>query len=195
MEIHIFSNDSHVSRFTQADIVTSDLIMDKVRPDRIFTPHNLIVRSGISLFVFPCQKISRVDFVLPLHPDWKFHHNIIQAIQISGEEFNEQFAKYSAVTTTVNGVSYGRETDDTFAEFTLCNAEKVYAKFITRGGEITAADSSISLQHMFDAQSQYLERMGGGAILINTANIQRLRMFPGPSRVPTVWHAEYTGLD
>ena len=181
VEIHIHSIDGHVSAFLQNDPEAVRRLFDHVQPNKIFEQRQLVVASAHSLTVFPCASIARVDLVMDGYPDWEFHYGVSSVQEITEEEFRQRYQP-------------SRDPDPrllpagapviAFGEIELANGERLFTEIHTHIEARLPLEESIFLQQLLSAPSLYSRKLGGGAILLNPANIVRLTFYPGPPSTP-----------
>jgi hypothetical protein len=175
LEILIQSLDGHITTFAQRDPVSIKTLLDQMQPGKIFGQPYLSMMGNGSLTIFPSTTVVRIDLVMPDYPDWEFHF-----------EFREQAA---------NALGEDRSTT---------GPRKIYAQIDLRGGQTvhlaldlhrreeprTKVDFSMLLQRFLWSPSLHARRIGGGALVINLAQIVRLQFHPTPLYSPiNAWFA------
>jgi hypothetical protein len=181
VEIHIHSNDGFVSAFLQNDPEAVRRLFDHVQPNKIFEQRQLVVASAHSMTVFPSASIARVDLVMDGYPDWEFHFGVSSVQEITEEEFQQRYRpnrdpdqrllpEGAAVTA--------------FAEIELANGERLFTEIHTHVESRLPIEQSMFVQQILSAPSLYSRKLGGGAILLNPANIVRMTFYPGPPSTP-----------
>ena len=181
VEIHIHSIDGHISAFTQSDPEAVRRVFDHIQPNKIFEQRQLVVASGHSMAVFPCAAIVRLDVVMDGFPDWEFHFGVSDVQEITEEEFRQRYHP-----------GHGRDPlllppgapVTAFGEIELANGERLFTEIHTHVEPRLPVEESIFFQQILSAHSLYSRKQGGGAILINPANIVRLTFYPGPASTP-----------
>lgn len=185
LTIHVHTLDSHVTRFRQNDPGEVQHILEQIHPDRLFQ-HNLVLQDKKSTTVFPHAALVRIDLVMEEYPDWPFHTNIVQAMELTEEEFDKAYHQ-----ATVSGVRPTQpkpsEVVTTLADMRLANGDQIFARYKFHPRSSTPMDREIMFQHLSTEPIQYLFRQEGGVILINSAHITRLSIYPGLSEIPSAW--------
>jgi len=82
-----------------------------------------------------------------------------------------------------------RSTPSTEVELT--NGERLFLEVHGRAASLTPLDVGMLLQQILSAPRLHARRLGGGALLINSAHILCMARFPGPPETPpNAWPAE-----
>src|SRR5262249_8400345 len=78
-----------------------------------------------------------------------------------------------------------------FAEIELTNGERTFLQVQVPRESMTAGDMGVLLQHILTPPSLHARRLGGGAIILNPAQILRVAFHPGPPETPpNAWAAD-----
>jgi hypothetical protein len=187
LTIHVHTLDSHVTRFIQNDQNAVQHILEQIHPGRLFQ-HNLVLQDERSTSIFPQTALVRIDLIMDRYPDWPFHNNCIRATELTEEMFRER-SHQAFVTGLRNTHPLPGEIITVFADLTLANADRVYAQYEIQAQGTTPADVGMMVQHFSMEPIQHLLRHGGGAVLINSAHIMRLNLYPGLLPIPCAWPA------
>lgn len=193
VEIHIHSIDGYVAAFLQNDPEGVRRLLDHIQPNKIFEQRQLIVSSAHSLAVFPCASIARVDLVMDGYPDWEFHFGASSVQEITEEEFRQRYRPGSAPDPRL--LQAGAPVT-AFSEIELANGERLFTEIHTHLEPRLPLEQSMFVQQILSAPSLYSRRLGGGAILLNPANVVRMAFHPGPpTLLPNALPAEPLSLD
>lgn len=187
LTIHVHTLDSHVTRFRQNDPCAVQHILKQIHPGQLFQ-HNLVLQDERATSIFPYKALVRIDLIMDSYPNWPFYNNCVQAIELTEAAFLER--------CRLQGVAGGRATPPhpgeivaVLADITLANADRVYAQYDIQAHGATPADLGMMVQHVSTEPIQHLLRHGGGVILINSAHIMRLNLYPGLVQLPGTWPA------
>src|SRR5258706_6695311 len=192
VEIQIPMIDGSISRFIVDKPGAAPDLIASIHPNKIFTQRNIVIAGSRSMTAYPTAAVARVDFVMDGFPGWAFYHNLEDVMQITHEEFKQRYNPESADVDRVARVVVPGDTIVAWGEIELNNADRVYteARFVAQAA--TPIDRSMLFEQLFESHYLYSRRRGGGAILINPANIVRLSFFPGPPETPrNAWEAHH----
>lgn len=186
LEIRIHSLDGHVTTFAQNDPVSVRMLLDQMQPGKIFgQPYLSMVGDG-SLTIFPSTTVARVDVVMPDYPDWPFHFGILDARELTLQEFRERTSSAQEEAKSTTGPRR------VYAHIDLRDGQPVYLALDLHRREEprTKVDFSMLLQRFLWSPSLHARRLGGGALVINLAQILRLQFHPTPLHSPiNAWFA------
>jgi hypothetical protein len=188
LEIHVHTVDGHVAAFVQEDPERCRLLLEQMQPNRVFAQHHLTIASEHSLTVFPSASIVRIDLVTDDYPGWPFHFGIREVLEITEEEFRVRFDPEAPQEERPGApvVRYG--------EIELKNAERVFYEVHTLVEPRTPVELGMFFQQILSAPSLHALRLGGGAVLLNPAQIVRMTFYPGPPVPPPgSWPADPLG--
>jgi hypothetical protein len=195
-EILVYGIDSHVSRFAVSDPQASRHLLERVHPARVFAQRNLVLTGDTSTTIFPCAAVVRVDLIMDGYPDWSFHHHVSDMVEITEAEWQEQFHPEGMTRLRANPPKVG-DPFTLLTDITLANAERIFVQCELHVPELieapiwtmTPLDHSLMAQHLLTEPSVYIRRRGGGAILLNSANVVRLNFHSGLVDIPNAWPA------
>jgi hypothetical protein len=181
LEIHVHSTDGLVSRFQQTDAEAARKLFGQFQPGRIFAQPHLIVAGGTSMSVFPTAAVARVDLVMDGFPEWPFYHGVSDVQEITEEQFRERYRpeRYSAGLARTPGAAMA-----VFGEIELANGERIFVEVQIQVEPRLPVEQGLFIQQILSAHSLYARRRGGGAVVLNPANIVRLTFHPGPPETP-----------
>lgn len=188
LEIYVYTIDGHISRFAQSDATIARHILEQVHPGKVFAQHNLVIQGEEMTSLFACSAVSRLDFIMEGFPNWPFLHNLLNVEEITEEELLTQH-KLDVERAIVPSLPQPGQILVTFADITLPGEIHIYTRLTTITEEAVPLDLGLMVQQMFTSPAQYIRRRGGGAILLHSANIVRLNIYPGPPAIPGAWAA------
>lgn len=194
LEFHIYATDGEVTRFVQDDAAEAQKILSQIQPNRLFAQKQIIIAGLRSLNAFQTSAVGRIDLIMEGHPGWPFHHGISDAVQITEAEFRERYRPEETGTTRTGQEITPGQSVTLFAAVDLLDCEGVYLEVSTKAQSetLTPIDTGLLIQQFFAQPVLHARRQGGGAILINPANVVRLTFFPGPRETPPgAWPARY----
>jgi hypothetical protein len=180
-ELHVTSIDGRVSRFHVEGAAAVKELLERVQPNRVFTQPHLIVSDRCSLSIFPSAGVVRVDLVAERFPDWPFFHGATDIQELSLEEFEQRYQPeaYEQASGPAEGAPIV-----VFAEVELASGQRVFLEAHARAEIRLPVEQGLFLQQLLSAHSLFARRRGGGAVLLNPANVVRLTFRPGPVTVP-----------
>jgi hypothetical protein len=180
-ELHVHSVDGHVSRFNVEGAAAVQELLERVQPGRVFSLPHLVVGGAHSLSIFPSASVVRVDLVMHQFPEWAFPYGASDILELSAEEFEERYepAMDAALKATADGLPIV-----IYAEFELASGQRVFMEVHTRAETRLPVELGMFFQQILTAPSLFGRRRGGGAVMLNPANIVRLTFHPGPRNAP-----------
>ncbi len=187
LEIQVHLSDNNIACFRQSNPEVVQGILAHLQPDKIFTQRQLILADDHSVTVYPCSAVARVDFVMEGYPNWPFHRNVTDIVEITRDEFQ---ARYDPQTLRAGRRFLPGETACAFGEMELANGQSIFREVhylvppSEPGQERLPMDRNVFFHQLFTAPSLHMRRRGGGGILINPAHLLRVTFYPGPSDVP-----------
>lgn len=183
LEIQIHLSDGGITGFVQYEPPIIRQILDNIHPERVFTQRHLILTADHSLTVYPCSAVARIDLVMEGYPDWPFHRNVRDIVEISDHEFRERFA------SRVRRVDADGATR-VFGELELTNGQRLFREVSLKpleedaDREIVPEDYTLFLYQLLSGPVLVCRRRGGGAILVNPQHVVRMTFYPGPVKTP-----------
>jgi hypothetical protein len=192
VEIQIHLIDGSVSRFVVDKPGAAPDLIASIQPNKLFTQRNILIAGSRSMTAYPTAAVARVDFVMDGFPGWQFYHNLQDVMQITHEEFLARFNPENVDVDRTDRVVVPGDTSVAWGDIELNNAERLYteARFVAQPA--MPIDRSMLFEQLFESHYLYSRRRGGGAILINPANIVRLTFYPGPPETPrNAWVAHH----
>jgi len=193
LEIHFHLTDGTVTRFVHDDAATAQQLLDSIHPDRVFSPHEILIAGKYSMTAVPTARIARIDLVTDRYPGWPFPNHVQDVVQIPHEQFQErEVGKPGAMLRADRLLPTGAPVV-TYVEIVLLNAEKLYLEFHLLAQAQTPVERGLSIhQFLSNMQTLTVRRHNGGAILVNPVNIVQLSLFPGPPETPpNAWLARH----
>ncbi len=87
MEIHVYLQDGHVTKFAQNDPVIAREILEAVHPTRLLSAPQFLIGSDHVLTAFQPHLIVRVDLITDLDPNWPLSSGALNSVEITQDEF------------------------------------------------------------------------------------------------------------
>jgi hypothetical protein len=180
-ELHVYSVDGHVSRFTVRDAASWQKLLDHLQPGRVFAQPHLMVGSARSLSIFPTARVVRVDLVMEGFPDWPFPYGAHDIQEISAEQFETRYRPedYDPGQLPADGAPIV-----VFVEIEVSSGQRLYLEVHTRRETRLPVEQGMFFQQILSAHSLFARRQGGGVTLLNPAGVVRLTFHPGPLNAP-----------
>lgn len=189
LQIQIHLVDGSVAKFSQEAPDEIDRILNSVIPARFFSQPTLVLGGGYSASAFPTTAITHVVFIYRQLPNWLDMNDETEIMEIPREQFlagaNPPPEKMQPRQREVKEgdviIGVGR--------LGLRGGARLYVELKTR---IAARLEQRHLVHRIFQAPYYYVRRDGGAVLINTANLIGVSLFPGPPALPaTAWAAHH----
>ncbi len=185
LEIRIHLQDGKITQFAQQDAEVAQKILRLAQPARLFAGEAMLVGDQNAIVAIHVSKVVRVDFITDLHPDWPLPANIMEMQQITCQEFEQRLHSESARIKMHEG-----PPEMLFAKMELSNGEQILLQMRAQLPKRLPLDQSMLLHHIFSARGLYAKRRGDGYVVINTASIARLTLYPGlDTALPGFWQA------
>lgn len=181
LEIHVHLCDGSVSRFAQSDANLAAQMLESLQPARFFAQPSLIFAGEDSLTAFPAGEVARVDFLGPATAvlrsagpqdgDWQ---------EVDESAWNQQ-------CSASRGAHEPGEVAQTVLSIQSAGGGQTYIQIVS--SVPSAMQQRQILQNLFSGPSHILQRLGGGATLINTAKIVKVVFCPALEAPTTAWQA------
>ena len=196
LEIILHLTSGRRVRFLQDDPDEAVKLLGRIHPERIFEAANLMIAGGNALAVYPCATIERIDFGLDGPTEWTWSRGITDVVQIAREEWERYYRPFDPAFVPPSPEKIAG-SQSLYSAFELASGGMMYSKvrFDAASEEdtepITPDDFGMRLGSLFTGPSLYSRRPGGGgATLVNPANIVRFVFCPLPMQTPpAAWHA------
>ena len=191
LEIRVHGLDGTVESFVQVEPALADSIMEDVQPGRLFALDKIVIAGDYSLTAFiPC-KLVRIDFIQKGLACWGFPAGIVDAIELSEQEFREKAHLDDAENLEKrNQVRAPGEFAIGFVDL-----EMVGGLHLFLGVEFVVglpAERMQRLNLLLSAPSVHFRMRQGGIGTLNLANLVRFTMYPGPPQAPAnAWPAHH----
>ncbi len=187
LEIHVHSVDGHMAAFVQQGAEAVQKLIAQMQPGRVFRQPFLAVAGQGSLSVFPAATVVRVDLVMRGFPDWPFHLGFRDAMELSEDEFRERISLNDCSREPLRGPA------PIYADIEMTNGEGLYLQMEVddRDEPVMQVEFGMLIERFLSASSLHARRVGGGALVINPAQILRVQLRPAPPHPPlNAWSAE-----
>jgi hypothetical protein len=189
LHILIHLADGSVGKFFQEQPDEIQRILGNIVPARFFGQPTLIIGGGYSASAFPTSAITHILFEHSQLPNWADLNDETEMHEIPREEFlvaanpppDKMQPRDRQIKEGESMTGYGR--------LGLHGGGKIYVKINAYAAR--RLEQRHLVQRIFQAPYYYVRREGG-ALLINTANLISVSLFPGPSALPaTAWPAHH----
>src|SRR4051812_43984258 len=179
LEIRVHGLDGTVESFVQPEPALADGIMHDVQPGRLFGLDKIVIAGDHSLTAFiPCRLV-RIDFIQEGLACWGFPAGIVDAIELSQEEFREK-----AHLDNIEHLEK-RSQERAPGEFAVgfVDLEMAGGLHLFLGVEFVVGLPAERMQRinlLLSAPSVHFRMRQGGIGTLNLANLVRFTMYPGP---------------
>ena len=97
LEIRVYLEDGHVTRFVQNDPVVASKILEAIHPNHLFAAPQLLIGSDHVLTAFQPRLVVRVDLITDLYPSWSSPSVALNTREITEDEFETRCHPYRDV--------------------------------------------------------------------------------------------------
>lgn len=192
LDIYIHLANGDTLHFKQEDPAEAKALIESLKPHTIFTQTLLVIAGRHSLTAFSPHKIACIDLAMPGYPGWPFPFNAQDIVEITEEEFQENYLPLEKTTAREQQLTQPGEIITTFAKIELTNRDRFYVQVTAPVIERIPLDIQMFLQQLFTSHTLFARRREGGVILLNAEHIARITSFPGPRQTPpNAWVAHY----
>ncbi|MBI1396372.1 MAG: hypothetical protein GC151_10370 [Betaproteobacteria bacterium] len=179
MDMIVYLADGTTRRFVQSETEAAATLATFM-PLRVYASPTLIVGSGMSTTVLATKQISRIDFRtedrLPIPPG----ANGGSVTVLSGEsEFRER--RNAIAEQGVQAVQVG-STFSGVISYEMVGGHMLYCQMEAMLSNM--ANVFTTLQQVFSQPVLAFELPGGGAVLVNPANLLGMNLYPGIEILP-----------
>jgi len=191
LEIRIHGLDGTVESFVQLEPTLADHIMDGVQPGRLFCLDKVVIAGDHSLTAFVPSRLVRIDFIQEGLACWGFPAGIVDAIELSQEEFRDR-----AHLNDVENLEKRNQVREP-GEFAVgfVDLEMVGGLHLFLAVEFLVGLPAERMQRfnlLLSAPSVHFRMRQGGIGTLNLANLVRFTLYPGPPQAPSnAWPAHH----
>jgi hypothetical protein len=174
LEIHFHLVNGETSRFAVDDPAVAGALLADIHPHRVFTPAEIVIGGGYSMTVIRTAAISRIDLIVEAYPKWPFPNNIRDISQITHAMFEQRRSEIVADTPRAERIVPSGTPAVGCLELDLLGADKVYAEVHLISAPQTPVERGLAIHQMLqNTHVVAMRRHGGGAVLVNPANLAR----------------------
>lgn len=189
MEIVVHVTDGEVFRFEQEDPALINAIFHGVQPARIFQQKQILVHGRLAVSGFASSAIEQVEFITDVEPNWTAHQAVADSmVSVSEEKFQDGVTKLLRSMGGQRPELRPGEKSRGFAEFVMTSGKRIYVVF-----EVTVKNKLEQrqiLNNFLNPGGFYCRRQDGGHVIVNTENISRFTLNPGPNdAIANAWVA------
>ena len=192
LEIRIHGADGQSETFVQDDTVIADAILKNAQPGRLFGLEKIVIAGTHSLTAFVPAKVLRIDFVQEGLACWAFPTGIIDAIELSENEFRSKV--HLDDLDNLQKRAQVRTPGDFAVGF--LDIEMLGGGHIFLGVEFVVGLPLEQLQRLnllLSTPSVHFRLREGGFAALNLAHLVRFTVYPGPPQAPAnAWPAHHT---
>ncbi|MCL5104258.1 MAG: hypothetical protein M1133_09100 [Armatimonadetes bacterium] len=180
MEIRVYLQDGHVTRFVQNDPVVARSILGSIQPNRLFTAPQLLIGSDHALTAFQPHLVVRVDFITDLDPSWPLSSGALNTREINQEEFETRCHPDRDVQRLPN------QEIVVFGVWEMVTGERVFLQTHMTGLEKKKLpmDVGIFIQQIMTSGGLLARGRDAGYIVLNPACMLRFTSYVGLREMP-----------
>jgi hypothetical protein len=191
LEIRLYGADGSIETFVQSDVALADGIIEEIQPGRLFLSDRVFIAGTHSLTAFVPSKVARIDFVRSGLACWGFPAGIVDAVELSEEEFRRK--------THLDDPENQEKRDQARAsgEFAVgfVDIEMIGGQHVFIAVEFVVGLPVERLQRinlLLSAPSVHFRLREGGIGTLNLGNLVRFTIYPGPAQAPaSSWPAHH----
>lgn len=180
MEIRVYLQDGHVTKFVQNDPVIARKILEAVHPNHLFTAPQLLIGSDHSLTAFQPHLVVRVDLITDLDPGWSSSSVALNTREITEDEFetrchpNRDVQRLPSQEIVVFGV------------WEMVNGERIFLQTRITGMEEKRLPMEVGslIQHVMTSGGLLARGREAGYIVLNPACMLRFTSYVGLQELP-----------
>ena len=191
LEIRIHTRGGSLETFVQDDPALADRMLKEIRPATMFAADVITIAGDYSLTTFVSSRINRVDIVTKDFAPWKYPADILDVVEVSGDEFRQR--SHLNDPARLEKRQSPKQTGElalVFGEVEMAGGNRVFlaAKMMVT----LPAERLQRLRMLFCASAVHFRLRQGGAAILNLKNLVRVTFNPGPDRAPIgAWPAHH----
>jgi hypothetical protein len=188
--IRVHLTDGSVESFAAVDEDEARRIWEAVEPARLFTQQRLVLAGEHFKSVFVCSQILRVDFLNEIFDCWQFPGGYADVVELSEVEFREHarldrpdlMARRSQPTPVGDLLV-------SFLKLCMMGGRPVFV--MTEFPVKLPVENRSVVQFLLSKSGFHMRLRGGGAGVVNLANLAGFTVYPGVAQVPSdTWFVE-----
>lgn len=180
LEIRIYLQDGHITRFDQTDPVIALRILESIHPSHLFTAPQLLIGSDHALTAFQPHLVVRIDLVTDLRPSWSSSSLALNTREIAEDEFKAR----CHLTRDVQPLH--DEEAVVFGVWEMVNGERIFMQTHMTGLEEKRLPVEVGLlvQRVMTSGGLLARGEGAGYIVLNPACMLRFTSYVGLQEMP-----------
>ena len=180
LEIRVYLEDGHITKFVQNDPVAARKILETIHPNRLFNAPQLLIGSDHVLTAFQPRLIVRVDLITDLEPSWPLALGALDTREITQEEFetrchpNRDVQRLPSQEMVVFGV------------WEMINGKRIFLQTHKTGLEKMKLpiDVGTFIQQIMTSGGLLARGREAGYIILNPARMLRFTSYVGLQEMP-----------
>lgn len=187
MEIHIRVIDGEVFRFRQDDEQHASKIIRAIHPSKIFSEPQIVIQGATGTSGFRGDAVESARFITKHTPSWTLPQVVEAFSMIDRRAFYESVTLLERQGQQARKPVVAGSPARGFAEFVMRSGSRLHCEYAVVASD--RIDQIVRIQHFLE-QPCYCANAPDGFTLINSANIIRWVLKPGPAETPApVWRA------
>ncbi len=191
MKILIHTQGGSVETFFQDNPALAARIVRGIQSTKGFTGDIITIAGDYSLTTFIAARVNRVDFIAEDLPLWKHPADILDVVELSGDEFRERsHLNDPARRERRRSPKLAGEFAAGFVEVEMTGGNRIFL-----AAEIKVPFEAERLQRLrllFSAPAVHFRLPQGGLSILNLKNLVQVTFNPGPDVTPIdAWPAHH----
>ena len=182
MEIRFYLTDGEMFRYRRDDIEFERNLLKTLKPARIFSNRQIIIKDDEAVSGFNTATIEYVEFITEVDPGWHSHPGVARLVRIDQEKFS---SKIREGFPRLSGDSQRVQQGEVFRGVMECVMVSGKRLFFEFESVVSAKYDIRSLMQTFFDPITFQGRLEvDGHIIVNSQNISRWVLFPAPPETP-----------
>ena len=180
MEIRVYLEDGHVTKFVQNDPLVAREILEAIHPNHLFTAPQLLIGSDHVLTAFQPRLVVRVDLITDLDPSWSSASAALDTREITQDEFETRCHPDRDVQRLPS------QEIVVFGVWEMVNGERVFLQTHMTGLEEKRLPVEVGLliQKVMTSGGLLARGREAGYIILNPASLVRFTSYVGLREMP-----------
>jgi hypothetical protein len=191
MEIRIHTCGGSVETFVQDDPALAARILKGIQATKVFTGDTITIAGEYSLTTFVASRVNRVDLISEDPPLWKYPTDIIDAVELSEDEFRER--SHLSDPARLERRRTPKQTGESalvFGEVEMVGGTRIFLAAKFKVG--LPAERLQRFRSLFSAAAVHFRMRQGGNAILNPKNHVWFTLNPGPDVTPIgAWPAHH----
>lgn len=180
LEIRIYLEDGHVTKFVQNDPVVARKILETIHPNRLFSASQLLIGSDHALTAFQPGLVVRVDLITDLDPNWPLPSGALDTREITEGEFETRCHPDRDIQRLTS------QEIVVFGVWEMVNGGRIFLQTHMTGLEKKKLpmDAGIFIQQVMTSGGLLARGREAGYIVLNPARMLRFTSYVGLQEMP-----------